>query len=537
MQIIELALVLLLVLAIGGALVRWTSIGLPIFLVVVGAVASFIPGLDHIDVDPEVFLLLFIPPLLFADARVLPRRDLLHVISPVLLLALGLVVLTVIVVGYFIHWLVPALPLAVAFTLGAIVTPTDAVATAATTVNLPLPNRVSHTINAESLLNDATGLVAFKLAVAAAAAAGTVTGAQVFTGFLMLSGGGVVVGVVVEWLGRRLREGLIRVGADDPVLQTLLCVLIPYAAYLAAEALHVSGVLAVVIAGLWAGGKEVKGLSIDGRRHSREVWRLIGYVFNGLVFVLLGLQLRHMLSAVGDFNPLWLAGLALALWTLLMALRFGWVWASAYIRFRFGWGWAGDDTGPDWRRLFLTSWAAVRGSVTLATALSVPLLTTAGAALPGRDLVVFLAASTIVLTLAVNGVSLPWFIRRLHAPSYGRSRREEEAARAELARAGIAALEPLIPTLDHPGTQAFAALQIQRYRSKIVLHEGSPEAAAAKAEHIAASRDVRLRAIAAVRECLYRLHAADQINDETLLVIEEELDERERLSLTEVTRG
>jgi NhaP-type Na+/H+ or K+/H+ antiporter len=172
MQIIELALVLLLVLAIGGALVRWTSIGLPIFLVVVGAVASFIPGLNHIDVDPEVFLLLFIPPLLFADARVLPRRDLLHVLRPVLLLALGLVVLTVIVVGYFIHWLVPALPLAVAFTLGAIVTPTDAVATAATTVGLPLPNRVSHIINAESLLNDATGLVAFKLAVAAAAAAG-----------------------------------------------------------------------------------------------------------------------------------------------------------------------------------------------------------------------------------------------------------------------------------------------------------------------------------------------------------------------------
>lgn len=537
MQIIELALVLLLVLAVGGALVRWTSIGLPIFLVVVGAAASFIPGLDHIAVDPEVFLLLFIPPLLFADARVLPRRDLLHVIEPVLLLALGLVVLTVIVVGFVIHGLVPALPLAVAFTLGAIVTPTDAVATAATTVGLPLPNRVSHTINAESLLNDATGLVAFKLAVAAAAAAGAVSGTQVLTSFLMLSGGGVAVGVVVEWLGRRLRERLIRLGADDPVLQTLLCVLIPYAAYLAAEAIHVSGVLAVVIAGLWAGGKEVKGLSIDGRRHSREVWRMIGYVFNGLVFVLLGLQLRHMLTAVAGYSPWWLAGMALVLWALLMALRFGWVWASAYLRFRYGWGWAGDNTGPDWRRLFLTSWAAVRGSVTLATALSVPLLTTAGAALPGRDLVVFLAAATIILTLALNGVTLPWFIRKLQAPSYGRSRREEEAARAELARAGIATLEPLLPLLEHPGTQAFAAQQINRYRSKIVLHEGSPEASAAKAEHIAAAREVRLKAIAAERECLYQLHATDQINEATLLAIEEELDERERLSAAEPSRG
>jgi len=537
MQIIEFALVLLLITAIGGALVRWTSLGLPIFLVVVGAAASVIPGLDHIAIDPEVFLLLFIPPLLFADARVLPRRDLLHVLKPVLLLALGLVVLTVIVVGYVIHWLVPAMPLAVAFTLGAIVTPTDAVATAATTVGLPLPNRVSHTINAESLLNDATGLVAFKLAVAAAAAADAVSGNQVFTSFLMLSGGGVAVGVVVEWLGRRLREKLIAVGADDPVLQTLLGVLIPYAAYLAAEALHVSGVLAVVIAGLWAGGKEVKGLSIDGRRHSREVWRMIAYIFNGLVFVLLGLQLRHMLTAVQHYDPLWLAGMALALWTLLMALRIGWVWASAHLRFRSGWGWAGDDTGPDPRRLFLTSWAAVRGSVTLATALSVPLVTASGAQLPGRELVIFLAASTIILTLAVNGVTLPWFIRKLQAPSYGRSRREEEAARAELARAGIAALEPLIPTLDNPGTQAFAAQQIHRYRSKIVLHEGSPQAAASKAERIAAAREVRLKAIAAERDCLEQLRSSDRINDETMLVIEEELDERERMSLADPARG
>ena len=171
MEHIELTLVLLLVTAVGGALVRWIRIGLPIFLVIVGAVASFVPGLDRITVDPDVFLLLFIPLLLFADARVLPRRDLLHVLQPVLLLALGLVVLTVVVVGYFIHWLVPAMPLAVAFTLGAIVTPTDAVATVATTAGLPLPHRVSHIINAESLLNDATGLVAFKLAVAAAAAA------------------------------------------------------------------------------------------------------------------------------------------------------------------------------------------------------------------------------------------------------------------------------------------------------------------------------------------------------------------------------
>ena len=537
MEIVEITLVLLLITAIGGALVRWTSIGLPIFLVVVGVVASALPGLDRIDVDPEVFLLVFIPPLLFADARVLPRRDLLHVLRPVLLLALGLVVLTVVVVGYFIHWLVPAMPLAVAFVLGAIVTPTDAVATAATTADLPLPSQVSHIINAESLLNDATGLVAFKLAVAAAAAAGAISGTDVAVSFISLSGGGVAVGVVVEWLGRRLRERLIRVGVDDPVLQTLLAVLVPYGAYLAAEALHVSGVLAVVIAGLWAGGREVKGLSADGRRHAREVWRMLSYIFNGLVFVLLGLQLRHMLAAVQGHDPLWLAGLALSLWALLVVMRLVWVWASAHVRFRLHWGWAGARSGPDRRRMFLVGWAAVRGSVTLATALAVPLTTAAGTPLPERDLLVFLAASTIILTLMINGVSLPWFIRHLRAPDVDSRQKEEAGARAALAHAAIAALQPLRPALRSDSTRDFAAQLVDRYAGKIVLHEGEPGAAADTADGVAAARELRLVAIAAERRKLYQLHKQDAINDETLRVIEEELDERELLSSVSALRG
>ena len=157
MPVIELTLLLLLAIAVGGALVRWTPLPLPILLVVVGLACSFLPGLDAIHIDPELFLLLFIPPILFADAWVLPRRDFVRVLKPVLLLALGLVVLTVIAVGYVMHWLIPSMPLAVAFTLGAIVSPTDAVATVATTEVLPLPGRIVHIVNAESLLNDASG--------------------------------------------------------------------------------------------------------------------------------------------------------------------------------------------------------------------------------------------------------------------------------------------------------------------------------------------------------------------------------------------
>jgi CPA1 family monovalent cation:H+ antiporter len=342
---------------------------------------------------------------------------------------------------------------------------------------------------------------------------------------------------VVQWLARRLRERLIGAGANDPVLQTLLAVLMPYAAYLAAEALHVSGVLAVVIAGLWGGGAEIKGLSADGRRHAREVWRMLAYILNGLVFVLLGLQLRHMLAAVGHYDPWWLLFMALALWAFLMLLRLGWVWASAYIRYRVHWGWSGGRAAPDPRRLFIIGWAAVRGSVTLATALSVPLLTSSGAPFPQRDLVIFLAAATIVLTLLLNGLPLPWLLRKLDTPVDKEVELEENAARVAVAQAGIAAVEPLLARITEPSQRAFVQQLIHRYESKIALRESPPGEAAAQAERIAAARRLRLLAIDAERECLHHLHAQDIINDETVRVIEQELDEREIVSSLDPLRG
>lgn len=536
MQVVDLAPAIVLT-AVGGVLAPWSRMPLPIFLVVVGAAASFLPGLNAVKVDPEVFLLLFIPPLLFADARVLPRRDLLHVLRPVLLLALGLVVLTVVAVGYFVHWLIPAVPLAVAFTLGAIVSPTDAVATVATTATMPLPARVTHIVNAESLLNDATGLVAFKLAVAAAVAASNVSMNEVTGQFVILSGGGMFVGIVIEWLGRKFRERLIRLEKDDPVVQTLLTVLVPYSAYLVAEALHVSGILAVVASGLWAGGQEVKGLSPESRRHAREVWRMIAWFFNGLVFVLLGLQLRQMIAGVAGYDALHLAGWALALWGALMALRIGWVWGSGYARFHFGWGWSGAREGPDARRMFLVSWAAVRGSITLATALSVPLLTQAGEPFPERGLVVFLAAATIILTLALNGLTLPWIIPRLRAKDDPEGPIEEAHARVELAKAAIEVVRPALDRLHDDEDRRFALALLGRYQGKVDLRESPVEVAAMRAQHIAAARQLRLDGIAAERTRLRELLQADAINDETARAIEEELDERELVTSADPDKG
>jgi len=264
---------------------------------------------------------------------------------------------------------------------------------------------------------------------------------------------------------------------------------------------------------------------------------MLSWVFNGLVFVLLGLQLRHMLAAVGHYEPAWLAFLALALWLVLMVLRMGWVWVSAHVRFRMQWGWAGPRGGPDVRRMFLVGWAAVRGSITLATALSVPLLTSAGTPFPERELVVFLAAATIVLTLLLNGIPLPWLIVKLRAPSDAVGEPEENAARAEIARAGIAAVQPALLAASGTSQRGFVQQLIHRYEGKIALREATPETAADKAARIGAARQVRLAGIAAEREALYRLHAGNTINDETLRVIEEELDAREMLSSAGPLRG
>ena len=252
MEIIQVVLGLLLVLAAIGAIGKWVPLPLPILLVAGGALLSYLPGLDPLRIDPEIFFLLFIPPLLFADGWLIPKRDLLGVLRPVLLLAFGLVFLTVLAVGCFVHWLIPSLPLAAAFALGAVISPTDAVAVSSITAKLKIPARVTTIVTGESLINDASGLVAFKFAIAAAMT-GAFTWGDTALQFLVLSGGGLALGLAVAWLIGQLRVHLVRFYVNDPTIQTIISLLTPYAAYLAAETLHVGSILAIVSAGLMPG--------------------------------------------------------------------------------------------------------------------------------------------------------------------------------------------------------------------------------------------------------------------------------------------
>jgi len=234
--IIEITLGLLLAVAAVAALGKWIPFPLPLLLVAGGIALSYLPGFDELRVEPDVFFLLFIPPLLFADGWLIPKRDLVRALRPVLLLAFGLVLLTTLVVGYLMHWLIPSLPLSAAFALGAVISPTDAVSVSAITSRLKVPSRVTTVLKGESLINDASGLVAFKFAIAAAAT-GAFSWSDAVLQFFVQSGGGFALGLAVAWLIGRLRLGLTRFCMDDPLILTVLSVLTPFAAYLAAEAL------------------------------------------------------------------------------------------------------------------------------------------------------------------------------------------------------------------------------------------------------------------------------------------------------------
>ncbi len=528
MLTVEVALALFLAVAAIGALAKWLPVPLSILLVAGGAALSYVPGLSRVELEPQLFFLLFVPPLLFSDGWLFPKREFLAFLRPILLLAFGLVAATVIAVGYLMHWLIPSLPLAAAFALGAIVSPTDAVATASMTRRLPLPPRVTHIVNGESLINDASGLVAFKFAVAAVAT-GAFSGLDAAGQLVVLAGGGALAGLAVAVAIGYARVSLVELCVDDPKIQTIISLLTPYAAYLVAEALQVSGVLAAVTAGLYAGVHDSRHLSVATRRHAWEVWAMVLYLLNGLAFLLLGLQLKPVMLGMPRESWHSLAVYALALYAIITAVRLIWVYPGTYLplmlsrRLREREGWRNP------RGVFLVGWAGIRGSVTLAAALSIPLAGPGGTAFPGRDLIVFLAGTTIVMTLCINGLTLPTIIRMLNLPRDGAAEREERTARHAMAQAGADAMRAAIGRSKQPGDIAYARTLLGHYERLIHRH-AADAAKRAEFESIDADeRRLRRAALAAERGELHVLRDTGVINDLTLRTIEAEIDHAESL--------
>jgi CPA1 family monovalent cation:H+ antiporter len=526
MATFETTLIVLLVVALVGVLARFVAVPVTLLLVGAGAILCLVPGMSRLHIQPDVFFALFIPPLLYADSWSIPKRDLFNVLRPVMALAFGLVFLTVVAIGYFLHWLIPSLPLAACFALGAIVSPTDAVATAAATHRLPVPTQVTNIINGESLINDASGLVAFKFAVAAVAT-GAFSLADAAGQFVVLAAGGSLAGLaaaaLMDGVGRRVR----RIVSEEPTVHAILSLLMPYAAYLLAEWLHVSGILAVVTAGLYMGSQDTRDTSVATRRHVGEVWTIVLYAFNGFVFLLLGLEIPDVMRRMSGTEWPELVGYALAIWVAVNVVRLAWVFPGANLRVVLFRKVREREGFPNPREVFVVGWAGLRGSVTMAAALSIPLVIGSGAPVPGRDLLIFLAATTILLTLVINGLTLPLFIRWLGVHGDGIAAREERAARIALAQAGSLAVRNALTRLSRPEEIALASRLAGNYE-RLLLRLSANATRRADLDALASiERGLVLRALEAERAELVEMRNSGVINDETMRAIEAEIDHAE----------
>lgn len=523
---IEFSLLLLLVVALVGAVAERVPLPLPILLILAGVGLSFVPALGELRLDPEIFFALFIPPLLFAEAWQFPKRELKRYRYSILLLALGLVAATTVVVGYVVHWMIPSIPLAAAFALGAVISPTDTVATAEITRKLKLPLRLTSILNGESLINDASGLVAFKIAVAAVAA-GAFSLGDVALSFVWVAGGGVLLGLATAWLIQRARQKLVQSGMSATSIQIALSLLTPFAAHLVAEHAGASAILAAVAAGLYAGIDDLRTLRLETRLNAWSVWEMLIWVLNGVVFLLLGLQLKGVIERIEGHSNAELMLYAAAVTAVVIVLRLAWMYPGARVAWWLTRRHVPDLPPPPPRNVFIAGWAGVRGAVTLAAAFSLPL--TAGTTpFPERDLLIFLAASVIVLTLLVNGLSLPVLIRRLRIEDDGVLEAEERAARAELARAAIALLRARLEGLDDAHHHQTALRLIREHESTLGADaENADDPGVRWRQRARVEDELRRHALAAQRRTLHALRDTERINELTLFRLERELDLRE----------
>jgi CPA1 family monovalent cation:H+ antiporter len=517
---IELVLALLVVIAALASFAQRLRIPYPILLVLAGLLLALIPAGPRVRLDPDLVFLLFVPPLVYIAAFDTSIRDVRALLRPILSLAVGLVLATTAAVALLVHLLLPDLGWPMAFVLGAIVSPSDAVAATAIFRGLGVPRRLVTLLEAESLFNDATALVIYRAGLVAMATAAFSPGEAVLR-FLAVSIGGVLVGLVVgkgiAWLRHRLHEWSVEI---------TLSLLTPFAAYLPAERLGLSGILATVTAGLSLGWWAPYIMESETRIRGRAVWEMVVFVLNGLIFILIGLQLSAILPAMSERSLRSLASLGLLLSLTVILVRLGWVFGYAYVPRWIVRSRRGGESPWRWTEVFVVGWAGMRGVVSLATVLALPLET------PGRDLLIFLTFYVILATLVGQGLSLPWLIRALGVVEDGGAAKHQELhARLAAAEAATARIEelarewpdhlPLIDTLraqySHRSSHLGEHTHDEAHEEQLVMDE-------AAARELFDHRKIRRAVIDAERAAVLDLRQRGEIDDETWRRIERDLD-------------
>lgn len=541
MHLIETILLLLLAVVVSGSIARMTRIALPLVQIGLGAALVLITG-STVDLEPDIFFLLFLPPLLFLDGWRIPKEDLFRDRAVILELALGLVLFTVLGLGFLIWWMIPEMPLPVAFALAAILSPTDPIAVQAIAARAPIPKRLMHILEGESLLNDATGLTCMRIAVIAATTGAFSIGNAVGT-FLWLALVGVAVGVASAMAISYAKTAISRRWGEDVGAQILVSLLIPFAAYLIAEELEASGILAAVAAGVTMSFTErgaIPGQSMAMTRIRRSVvWDTVQFVANGIIFVILGEQMPSILSRAaevvrGTSRPeiWWLAVYVIAIVAALAALRFIWVWTSLKLTL-----YRRRNRQPPSRvglRLTLVmSLAGVRGAITLAGILTLPFVLGDGSPMPSRNLAIFLAASVIIVSLLVATFALPRLLKGVELPPEPSHERDEDRGRVAAASAALRAVEDASHAMAegkaNPDLYSDVAGRIMElYRQRIETRTRTDEddvGAARLSDTI--ERQLRMAGLAAEREELGRLSRLRRLDEETARKLIREVDLQE----------
>jgi Na+/H+ antiporter len=521
---ISLLFVLLVAIVVLATLATKLRLPYPILLVLGGLLLGFVPGLPRIELNPELILVLFLPPLIYSSAWLTSWREFRANLRPILQLSLGLVLVTILVIAVVAHT-IAGLSWPVAFVLGAVVSPTDAVAASATARQLGLPRRIVTVIEGESMVNDATGLVAYRFAVAAVVI-GSFSLWQASLQFVVVSLGGLVIGLVIAWPVAWLHRHL-----DDAPIEITITLLTPYAAYLVAVALQVSGVLAVLSAGLYLSHQSSRFFSSNTRLQANAVWNVLVFLLNGLLFLLIGLQLRSIVARIAGYSLFTLLWQALIISLAVIAVRIAWIFPAAYLPRLVSPRLRARDPYPGWRQVAIVAWVGMRGGLSLAAALALPLMLTDGAPFPQRDLVIFFTFCVILATLVGQGLSLGPIIRLL-----GLER--ESALEGEHAQAHLVAARAALSRLDELATETWVPQDTLTHLRSHYAHklEALTEAMDGTGgdvrfnEHAPIKQRLQQEVLQAERSAVIGLRDQGRIDDETLRLVERELDlEEQRL--------
>jgi monovalent cation/hydrogen antiporter len=491
----------------------------PILLVVGGLILGFIPGLPQVVLAPNVVFLVFLPPLLYYEAYNSSIRDFRTVLRITILNAVFLVIVTIAAVAGVAYRLIPGLGWATAVVLGAIVGPTDETAAIAVADRMRVPRRLVTVIKAESLFNDATSLVIFNVALAAAAT-GKFSWLDATWQLFIDALGGVAIGFAVGWLISLIRRHL-----DDLLLQNTVSLLSGYAAYYPADALHFSGVLATITAGLYLGRQSGLFSSPSQRVQIGAMRDITLYLINGLLFLLVGLQLHPILTGFSDLpsqSPGRVLLLAAAISSTVIVVRILWAFPAVYLPRVLSSRIRANEGSPSWRNVAVASWTGLRGGVSLAAALAVPLTISSGAPFPHRALIIFLTFAVILATLIIQGLTLPHLIRWLHITAES-PEREEQLARLKTLRAAQSTLEKLA---KEPWATAAVVRHVRGHLNHALSHyqSGGDGTQKVETEDDRAYQRLQRELNAAQDRELTRLYAEGAINLTTMQKLQRQLD-------------